>query len=321
MLECYERRKALVSVDKVQDHLELAEWCLRHHLYEQAALGLGRRGRHRFQHPRIGLLERRLKFELEQQAPAGRTPKRPKPSCRHRAIWIAWSKACRRDRRNLYRHDPADAAQSLFDGRLPWPAGNRLAAPAARADRQGSQPPRHPAKLVRGALGRRSGPSGRKPAAVGSHACRTGRPKAPSSPRREALQYQQLVHWVYCRFESAGTRRQFGGPGRAAHLAIGRPPACGNWPSAIAISQPNRPNQQRREPGTVRTGSQHLANQAPGRPKDESTDASPRRRKPANPCGRKSAAGSRKRSLRSAGLQRSLSESPGRVTRSATLRC
>ena len=40
MLECYERRKALVSPDKVQDHLELAEWCLRHRLYEQAALAL-----------------------------------------------------------------------------------------------------------------------------------------------------------------------------------------------------------------------------------------------------------------------------------------
>ena len=70
MLECYERRKSMVSPDKVQDHLELAEWCLRHRLYEQAALALADAVHADATHPRIGLLERRLKFELNQQSPA-----------------------------------------------------------------------------------------------------------------------------------------------------------------------------------------------------------------------------------------------------------
>ena len=68
MLECYERRKASISIDKVQDHLELADWCLRHRLYEQAALALADAVATDSSHPRIGLLERRLKLELEQQA-------------------------------------------------------------------------------------------------------------------------------------------------------------------------------------------------------------------------------------------------------------
>ncbi len=69
MLECYARRKNLVSIDKVQDHMELADWCLRHRLYDQAALALADAVATDASHPRIALLERRLKLELEQQAP------------------------------------------------------------------------------------------------------------------------------------------------------------------------------------------------------------------------------------------------------------
>ncbi len=47
VLDCYERRRSHVEPGKVQENLELAEWCMRQQLYEQAAPGAGRRGRRR----------------------------------------------------------------------------------------------------------------------------------------------------------------------------------------------------------------------------------------------------------------------------------
>ena len=45
VLDCYQRRRMQVEPGKVQESLELADWCLRLGLYEQAAPGAGRRGR------------------------------------------------------------------------------------------------------------------------------------------------------------------------------------------------------------------------------------------------------------------------------------
>jgi hypothetical protein len=68
----------------VQENLELAEWCLRQRLYEQAALALAGAVDADPQHPRIALLERRLKFALEQpaEAPTKTAPASDAPSIR-----------------------------------------------------------------------------------------------------------------------------------------------------------------------------------------------------------------------------------------------
>ncbi len=74
VLDCYQRKRVQVEPGKVQQSLELADWCLRQHLYEQAALALADAVDSDPQHPRIPLLERRLKFALEQPVtPAGHT--------------------------------------------------------------------------------------------------------------------------------------------------------------------------------------------------------------------------------------------------------
>ncbi|HWC89866.1 MAG TPA: hypothetical protein VG433_09430, partial [Pirellulales bacterium] len=78
VLDCYERRKTQVEPGKVQDILELADWCLRLELYEQAALALAEAIDTDAQHPRIAVLERRLKLALEQRAAT--TPKNSPPS-------------------------------------------------------------------------------------------------------------------------------------------------------------------------------------------------------------------------------------------------
>ncbi len=70
LLDCYEHRRALVEPGKVQQSLELADWCLRQQLYEQAALALAAAVDDDPLHPRIPLLEKRLKFALEQPAEA-----------------------------------------------------------------------------------------------------------------------------------------------------------------------------------------------------------------------------------------------------------
>jgi hypothetical protein len=67
-LDCYEQRKSHAEPGKVQENLELATWCLRQNLYEQAALALAEAVDADPLHPRIALLERQLKFALEQPA-------------------------------------------------------------------------------------------------------------------------------------------------------------------------------------------------------------------------------------------------------------
>jgi hypothetical protein len=70
VLDCYQHRRSRIEVGKVQEDLELAEWCLRLQLYEQAALALADAVDADALHPRIALLERRLKFALERPADA-----------------------------------------------------------------------------------------------------------------------------------------------------------------------------------------------------------------------------------------------------------
>jgi len=65
-LECYERKRSHIDVEKVQDHFELADWCLRQNLMEQAEDELKAASAIDSSHPRIALLERRIKLASEQ---------------------------------------------------------------------------------------------------------------------------------------------------------------------------------------------------------------------------------------------------------------
>jgi hypothetical protein len=65
---CYEHRRQGLEFQKVGDHLALAEWCLRHDLIGLAGRELRDAMACDPTHPKIGLLERRLRLALE--APA-----------------------------------------------------------------------------------------------------------------------------------------------------------------------------------------------------------------------------------------------------------
>lgn len=60
--ECYLRKRAAVRPDQVKDRLDLAEWCIRHRLLEQAAAELRDAVATDRTHPMIPLLERRLEL-------------------------------------------------------------------------------------------------------------------------------------------------------------------------------------------------------------------------------------------------------------------
>jgi hypothetical protein len=74
--ECYEHRRCSIESDKVEDHLKLAEWCLRHALHAEASRELIEAMVCDASHPKIALLERRLRMMLEK--PDETTPAEPK---------------------------------------------------------------------------------------------------------------------------------------------------------------------------------------------------------------------------------------------------
>ncbi|MBI3837992.1 MAG: hypothetical protein HY288_08670 [Planctomycetia bacterium] len=63
--ECYLHRRAGIAQERVQDHLELAEWCLRNRLLESAEKELADARTADAGHPKIRLLEVRLKLSKE----------------------------------------------------------------------------------------------------------------------------------------------------------------------------------------------------------------------------------------------------------------
>jgi hypothetical protein len=63
--DCYLHRRSGITQDRVQDHLELAEWCLRNHLLESAEQELADARAADSEHPKIKLLEVRLKLSKE----------------------------------------------------------------------------------------------------------------------------------------------------------------------------------------------------------------------------------------------------------------
>ena len=90
---CY--RLKLISQDSVQDHLELAQWCQRVGLVEQAADQLSRAKALDANHPLIPLLNADCKWPL--RLPIPRTlPERPCPSAQPPMNWISWCGECLR---------------------------------------------------------------------------------------------------------------------------------------------------------------------------------------------------------------------------------
>ena len=78
--ECYDRQRADIESGKPEQHLSLAEWCLRHEMLKQAAREIGDAMALEPAHPKIALLERRLKLLVEdsksEKTPRGKLPDR-----------------------------------------------------------------------------------------------------------------------------------------------------------------------------------------------------------------------------------------------------
>lgn len=67
--ECYKYKRAGIQVGRVQEHLELAEWCLRNGLIDAAEKELKDAKEADADHPKIRLVELRLKLSKETPAP------------------------------------------------------------------------------------------------------------------------------------------------------------------------------------------------------------------------------------------------------------
>ena len=76
--EAYEQQRAAIPHPTVEDHLKLAEWCLRHAIYPQAERELNDVRSSDPRHPKLALLERRLAVGL--QAHAAKVPPRRPPA-------------------------------------------------------------------------------------------------------------------------------------------------------------------------------------------------------------------------------------------------
>jgi hypothetical protein len=65
--EGYQRKRAMIHVGNVHDHIELAQWCLQHELLGPAAIELADATVADPNNPMIGMLQRRLKMAVEPQ--------------------------------------------------------------------------------------------------------------------------------------------------------------------------------------------------------------------------------------------------------------
>jgi hypothetical protein len=75
MDEAYRLKRAKIQAGNVQDHLELAQWCLRHNLLGPASVELADAAAFDPKNPMVAALQHRLQMALEPPAPAG--PKAP----------------------------------------------------------------------------------------------------------------------------------------------------------------------------------------------------------------------------------------------------
>lgn len=75
--ECYQRKRSGIEVGRVQDHLDLAEWCLKQELLAEGETELAAARQADATHPKIRLLEARLKLARQ---PSNREPVRATPT-------------------------------------------------------------------------------------------------------------------------------------------------------------------------------------------------------------------------------------------------
>jgi hypothetical protein len=70
--EAYQRKRAAIPLGSLRDHLDLAQWCQQHKLYNHASAELADAATIAPDNPMVGFLQRRLRITLEPQ------PERPK---------------------------------------------------------------------------------------------------------------------------------------------------------------------------------------------------------------------------------------------------
>ena len=117
--EVYETRRANLTAGKAEEHIELAEWCLRQHLADEAEVATGRRphGRRDASQNRAASPPHSI---VQSRADAAR------PATDAASLGLSDSgrtrTACARttvgQHGDLHEHDPTAVAAPLFDGRL-----------------------------------------------------------------------------------------------------------------------------------------------------------------------------------------------------------
>ncbi len=78
--ECYTAKRAAIDESRVQDHLDLAEWCLKNGLLATAEKEVAAARNLDSEHPKIPLLERRMALEREQPCDAEPAAAKAPPS-------------------------------------------------------------------------------------------------------------------------------------------------------------------------------------------------------------------------------------------------
>jgi len=192
--ECYLHKRAGIEEGRVQDHLELTEWCLKNSLVEPAEKELAAARAADPQHPKIRLLEPRL--ELARQA-----PRQPPPPLAH-------EKAAMSQLDVVVRNLPGGSMENFTNGIQPMLL-NYCAKSGCHGPRSSGllKLERIPPNRLAGrhatqsnlqavlAMVNRESPQDSKllSAPIRPH----GNLKLPVFTDREQTQYKQLVQWVY----------------------------------------------------------------------------------------------------------------------------
>ncbi len=192
--ECYLHKRTGIEQGRVQDHLELAEWCLKNGLVEPAEKELAAARAADPRHPKIRLLEPRL--ELAKQA-----PREPPPPLAH-------EKAATGQLDVVVRNLPGGSMENFTNGIQPMLL-NYCAKSGCHGPRSGGllKLERIPPNRLAGrhvtqsnlqtvlAMVNREAPQDSKllSAPIRPH----GNLKLPVFTDREHSQYKQLVQWVY----------------------------------------------------------------------------------------------------------------------------
>jgi hypothetical protein len=192
--ECYLHKRAGIEQGRVQDHLELTEWCLKNGLVEPAEKELAAARASDSRHPKIRLLEPRL--ELAKQA-----PREPPPPLAH-------EKAATSQLDVVVRNLPGGSMENFTNGIQPMLL-NYCAKSGCHGPRSSGlmKLERIPPNRLAGrhatqsnlqavlAMINRETPQDSKllSAPIRPH----GNLKLPVFTDREQSQYKQLVQWVY----------------------------------------------------------------------------------------------------------------------------